>query len=333
MALLEVHDLEVRFRGPRGTVTAVDGVSFSLDEGETLAIAGESGSGKSVTGLSLIRLNPTPPCEYGGGQVLFDGRDLMRLSEREMRAVRGNDIAMVFQDPMSSLNPVRRVGDQVAEAVRIHQGVSRREARARAVATLREVGIANPERRADEFPHQYSGGMRQRAMIAMGLACNPKVLIADEPTTALDVTVQAQILELMKDLQRRNGMAIVLITHDFGVVAGTADRVAVMYAGRIVEYTDTARLFADPLMPYTAALLRSVPRLGDGTGERRLTPIAGQPPSMLDLPEGCRFAPRCPLADDDCRVAQPPLERKQPGHHAACIRSPSLVERTLHPTR
>jgi oligopeptide transport system ATP-binding protein len=333
MALLEVADLAVRFRTPRGTLQAVDGVSFSLEEGETLAIAGESGSGKSVTGLSLMRLNPSPPCEYAGGQIRFKGRDLLTLSEPEMRSVRGNDIAMIFQDPMSSLNPVRRVGDQIAEAVRIHQGVSRREARVRAVAMLREVGIANPEQRAGEYPHQYSGGMRQRAMIAMGLSCNPTVLIADEPTTALDVTVQAQILELMKDLQRKTGMAIILITHDFGVVAGMADRVAVMYAGRVVEYADTSRLFAEPLMPYTAALLRSVPRLGDGTQQRRLTPIAGQPPSMLDLTPGCRFAPRCPLADHDCRTVDPELEPKQPDHYAACIRPPSVVERSLPAAR
>ncbi|MGH3663689.1 MAG: ABC transporter ATP-binding protein, partial [Micromonosporaceae bacterium] len=265
MALLEVEDLKVQFRTREGTVTAVDGVSFHLDEGETLAIAGESGSGKSVTGLSLMRLNPSPPCEYAGGQVRFGGRNLLGLSERRMRAVRGNDIAMIFQDPMSSLNPVRKVGDQIAEAVRVHQGASRKVARTRAVAALREVGIANPEARAEEYPHQFSGGMRQRVMIAMGLSCSPKVLVADEPSTALDVTVQAQILELMKDLQHKTGMAILLITHDFGVVAGMADRVAVMYAGQVVEHAGAQRVFDDPLMPYTAALLRSVPRLGDGT--------------------------------------------------------------------
>ncbi len=261
MALLEVENLQAHFRTRAGVLKAVDGVTFSVDEGETLALAGESGSGKSVTGLSIMQLNPQPPCEYVGGEVRLDGKNLLAMKDKELQRIRGNDVAMIFQDPMTSLNPVVKVGEQIAETLRIHQGMTKTEARRRTVEVLRNVGIANPERRAEQFPHEFSGGMRQRVMIAIGLACNPKVLIADEPTTALDVTIQAQILELMRDLQRKFGTAIIMITHDLGVVASMADSVAVMYAGRIVEHAPTRDLFYDPQMPYTVSLLQSVPRL------------------------------------------------------------------------
>lgn len=278
MSMLEVNNLKTHFRTRDGLVKAVDGVSFSLEPGETLGIVGESGSGKSVTAMSLMQLNPRPPAFHPEGEVLFEGQDLLKVPEKRMQRIRGNDIAMIFQDPMTSLNPVFTVGNQIAESVRIHQGVSKAEARRRAVQVLRDVGIANPERRAKEYPHQYSGGMRQRAMIAMALSSNPKVLIADEPTTALDVTIQAQILELMVGLQERYGTAIVMITHDLGVVAQIADKVMVMYAGRAVEQGTADEAFYDPLMPYTWSLLRSLPRL-DTAGEVRLLPVKGAPPS------------------------------------------------------
>jgi oligopeptide transport system ATP-binding protein len=329
MAMLEVNNLKTYFHTADGVVKAVDGVSFTLEPGETLGIVGESGSGKSVTALSIMQLNPQPPCEYPEGEILFEGRDLLGASEKEMQGIRGNDIAMIFQDPMTSLNPVFTVGDQIAEAIRIHQKVSKKEARERTVQVLRDVGIANPEQRAREYPHQFSGGMRQRAMIAMGLACNPKVLIADEPTTALDVTIQAQILELMVDLQEKYGTAIIMITHDLGVVAQMADKVMVMYAGRSVEQGPTDPIFYDPLMPYTWALLRSIPRL-DTAGEVRLLPIKGQPPSLIFLPEGCNFNPRCPFVKDECRSTDPALEEKRPGHSAACILSLQEVEEKKH---
>jgi len=318
--MLEVNNLKTHFKTPDGVVKAVDGVSFSVEPGETLGIVGESGSGKSVTALSIMQLNPKPPVQYPEGEILFEGEDLLKVSDRRMQKIRGDDIAMIFQDPMTSLNPVFTVGNQISEAVRIHQSVSRHEARDRAVQALRDVGIPRPEERARDYPHQFSGGMRQRAMIAMGLACNPKVLICDEPTTALDVTIQAQILELMVDLQEKFGTAIVMITHDLGVVAQLADKVMVMYAGRAVEQSSTEQVFYDPLMPYSWSLLRSLPRL-DTAGEVRLLPIKGQPPSLIFLPEGCNFSPRCPFVKDECHATDPPLEEKKPGHAAACILS------------
>ena len=329
MAMLEVNNLKTHFKTQDGVVKAVDGVSFSLEPGETLGIVGESGSGKSVTALSLMQLNPKPPVEYPEGEVLFEGQDLLKASESQMQKIRGNDIAMIFQDPMTSLNPVFTVGNQIMEAIRIHQHVSKGEAKKRAIGVLRDVGIANPEQRVNEYPHQYSGGMRQRAMIAMGLSCNPKVLIADEPTTALDVTIQAQILELMVDLQEKYGTAIVMITHDLGVVAQLADKVMVMYAGRAVEQGPTDDVFYDPMMPYTWSLLRSIPRL-DTAGEVRLLPIKGTPPSLIFLPEGCNFNPRCPFVKDECHRIDPALERKKPGHSAACILSPEELENQKH---
>ena len=329
MAMLEVSNLKTHFKTQDGVVKAVDGVSFSLEPGEILGIVGESGSGKSVTALSLMQLNPKPPVEYPEGEILFEGQDLLKVSESRMQKIRGNDIAMIFQDPMTSLNPVFTVGNQIMEAIRIHQQVSKGEAKKRAIQVLKDVGIANPERRVDEYPHQYSGGMRQRAMIAMGLSCNPKVLIADEPTTALDVTIQAQILELMVDLQEKYGTAIVMITHDLGVVAQLADKVMVMYAGRAVEQGPTDDVFYDPMMPYTWSLLRSIPRL-DTAGEVRLLPIKGTPPSLIFLPEGCNFNPRCPFVKDECHRIDPALEPKKPGHSAACILSLEELENSKH---
>ncbi|HET6660536.1 MAG TPA: ABC transporter ATP-binding protein, partial [Rubrobacter sp.] len=259
--MLEVNNLKTHFRTQDGIVKAVDGVSFSLEAGETMGIVGESGSGKSVTALSIMQLNPKPPTEYPEGEILFEDKDLLQTSDKQMQEIRGNDIAMIFQDPMTSLNPVFTVGNQIREAIRIHQSLSKGEAQEKTVQVLRDVGIANPERRAKEYPHQFSGGMRQRAMIAMGLSCNPKVLLADEPTTALDVTIQAQILELMVELQEKYGTAIIMITHDLGVVSQLADKVMVMYAGRAVEQATTDEVFYDPLMPYSWSLLRSLPRL------------------------------------------------------------------------
>ncbi|WP_345470869.1 ABC transporter ATP-binding protein [Actinoallomurus oryzae] len=318
MPVLEVNDLHAEFRLDTGTVRAVNGVSFSVEPGQTLAVVGESGSGKTATALSILRLHPTPPCVYTGGQIIAGDRDLLTLPEREMRQVRGNEIAMIFQDPMTSLNPVKTVGAQIVESLRRHRSLPRGEARARAVEALREVGIAHPEARAGQYPHQLSGGMRQRVMIAMALACRPKLLIADEPTTALDVTVQAQIMELMADLQERFGMAIVLITHDLGVVAQVADQVLVMYAGRPVEAAGADDLFERPRMPYTRALLESMPR-PDVPGGAVLDPIRGAPPNLLDLPPGCAFHPRCGFARPECASTVPVLEEKAPGHAAACV--------------
>ncbi|MQA81024.1 MAG: ATP-binding cassette domain-containing protein [Streptosporangiales bacterium] len=316
--LLEIRDLQVEFRLDTGTVRAVNGVSMAVEAGCTLAVVGESGSGKTATALSVLRLHPTPPCVYAGGEIVVEGRDLLRLSEREMRRVRGNDIAMVFQDPMTSLNPVKTIGAQIVEVLRLHQDLSRHEARLRAVEALREVGIPDPESRAGAYPHQFSGGMRQRAMIAMALACQPKILIADEPTTALDVTVQAQIMELLADLQDRFGMAIVLITHDLGIVAQAADDVLVMYAGRPVESARVDDLFERPQMPYTLSLLRSMPR-SDVPGGAPFDPIPGIPPNLLDLPSGCSFRPRCGYAFEACADEVPPLRERAPGHAAACL--------------
>jgi peptide/nickel transport system ATP-binding protein len=329
LPVLEVEGLKTVFFTRRGLLTAVDDVSFSLQRGETLAVVGESGCGKSMTALSLLRLVPDPPGRIVAGRVLLDGRDLLRLDEAEMRQVRGNDISMIFQEPMTSLNPVIAIGRQIAEALRLHQDLSAAAARDKAVEMLRQVRIPEPEQRAREYPHQLSGGMRQRAMIAMALACNPRVLIADEPTTALDVTIQAQILDLILALQAELGTAVILITHDLGVVAETAQRVIVMYAGKKVEEADVAALFAQPLHPYTQALMGSIPRLtvmgGAATAPSRLKEIPGMVPSLIDLPPGCAFAPRCSFADARCRAEYPPFEQKSPAHWAACWHSDKLA--------
>src|SRR6202165_5292403 len=319
MALLEVQNLQTHFRTPEGINRAVDGVSFHVDEGETLAIVGESGCGKSVTSMSLMRLVPEPPGRIAGS-VRFQGKELLQLSEREMRGIRGKDISMIFQEPMTSLNPVLSVGRQIGETLRLHEGLDGKAAETRAVEMLTLVGIPEPRRRVHEYPHQLSGGMRQRVMIAIALACNPRLLIADEPTTALDVTIQAQILQLMLDLKRRVGAAIVLITHDLGVVAEIAERVMVMYAGRKVEEAPVAELFRSPRHPYTQGLLGALPRLGSSlTGaSRRLAEIPGQVPSLKKRIEGCVFAGRCPLATDLCRAGAPGLREKGPRHIAAC---------------
>jgi peptide/nickel transport system ATP-binding protein len=319
MALLEIDNLQTHFRTPDGINRAVDGVSFHVEAGETLAVVGESGCGKSVTAMSVLRLIPEPPGKIAGS-IRFDGRDLLKLSEREMRNIRGNEISMIFQEPMTSLNPVLTVGRQIGETLRLHQGLDKRAADARAVAMLNLVGIPEAERRVHEYPHQLSGGMRQRVMIAIALACNPKLLIADEPTTALDVTIQAQILDLMRDLKTRVGAAIVLITHDLGVVAEVAERVVVMYAGKKVEEAAVGPLFRNPRHPYTQGLLGSVPKLGSSlTGtETRLQEIPGLVPSLKQRIEGCVFASRCPYATDLCSRVAPALEAKAPGHTAAC---------------
>jgi oligopeptide/dipeptide ABC transporter ATP-binding protein len=318
--LLEVEDLQTLFHIDGAIARAVDGVSFVVRSGETLAIVGESGSGKSVTSLSIMRLVPTPRGRIAGGSVRFRGRDLLRLSEPDMRRIRGNEISMIFQEPMSSLNPLLTAGEQIAEVVRLHQGLGRTAARRRAVEMLTRVNIPDPDHRANEYPHRLSGGMRQRVMIAMALACHPALLIADEPTTALDVTIQAQILQLIRKLQAEMGMSVLFITHNLGVVAQIADRVAVMYAGRIVEQGDVAAVFASPLHPYTRALLRSVPHVEGGGRDpsRRLLSIPGQVPSPSALPPGCSYAPRCPLADETCRAVMPTISDVLPGHDVRC---------------
>jgi peptide/nickel transport system ATP-binding protein len=319
MALLEVENLQTHFRTPDGVNRAVDGVSFYVEEGETLAIVGESGCGKSVTAMSILRLIPEPPGKIAGA-LRLEGCDLMTLDDRAMRAIRGNDISMIFQEPMTSLNPVLSIGRQLGETLRLHQGLDHKSAQARAADMLNLVGISEPGRRLREYPHQMSGGMRQRVMIAMALACNPKLLIADEPTTALDVTIQAQILDLMSELKRRIGAAIVLITHDLGVVAEVAERVMVMYAGRKIEEAPAAALFRAPRHPYTQGLLGAVPKLGSSlTGaETRLAEIPGTVPSLKLRIVGCVFAGRCPRATELCRQVAPALELKAPGHLAAC---------------
>jgi oligopeptide/dipeptide ABC transporter ATP-binding protein len=329
--LLEVRDLKTHFRTEDGLVRAVDGVSFEIAAGETLAVVGESGSGKSVTSLSILRLVASPPGFHAGGEIRFRGRDLLGLREPEMRAVRGREISMIFQEPQSSLNPVHTCGDQIAEVVETHEKTGRRAARERAVEMLRLVGIPAPEQRADEYPHQLSGGMRQRVMIAMALACRPALLIADEPTTALDVTIQAQILELLERLRRELGMAVLLITHDLGVVAETADRVAVMYAGQVVEYCTVAETFARTLHPYTAGLLASLPRLGRRS--ERLPVIAGNVPNPARFPSGCRFHPRCPVAQARCREAEPPLAPFEGAHAVRCWRAAEIASGALDPVR
>jgi oligopeptide transport system ATP-binding protein len=318
--VLEVNNLKTQFFTRAGVVFAVDDVSFAVREGETLGIVGESGCGKSVTSLSVMRLVPDPPGRIVAGEILLtvDGktRDLVKLSDHQMRSVRGNDIAMIFQDPMTSLNPVYSIGNQLCEPLQLHLGLSRGEAEQRAIDLLKRVGIPAAEDRFNAYPHQFSGGMRQRVMIAMALACNPKVLIADEPTTALDVTIQAQILDLMMGLNRDFGTAIILITHDLGVVAEICQRVIVMYAGKIVEQGEATKLFGNPQHPYTMGLLKSVPRLGHSVKER-LTPIGGLPPDLLAPPKGCRFRPRCPRARPKCEET-PPLMETSAGQLAAC---------------
>jgi peptide/nickel transport system ATP-binding protein len=327
--LLDVADLRTYFFLRHGILKAVDGLSFRLKPHETLAIVGESGCGKSMTALSLMRLIPEPPGKIVSGSVRLAGRDLLALDERAMRGVRGKDISMIFQEPMTSLNPVMTVGRQIGEALLLHENMSRAESMRRAVEILRLVRIPEAEQRLKEYPHQLSGGMRQRVMIAMALACNPKVLIADEPTTALDVTIQAQILDIILDLQKKLGTAVILITHDLGVVAETAQRVIVMYAGKKVEEAPVGELFARPLHPYTHGLMASIPRLdllrGEGdVRKRRLEEIPGIVPALTNLPPGCPFAPRCPHAVDLCRREFPSYEEKQPGHWAACWRSKEI---------
>ncbi len=327
--LLELVDLRTHFHTDDGVVRAVDGVSLDVRAGETLAVVGESGSGKSVTSLSILRLVAQPPGRYAGGEIRFRGKNLLALTEAEMRRIRGAQISMIFQEPMTSLNPVHTCGAQIEEVLRLHEGLSRADARARAIDMLRKVGIPSPEQRVDEYPHQMSGGMRQRVMIAMALACRPALLIADEPTTALDVTIQAQILELLRDLQRELGMAVLLITHDLGVVAEVADRVAVMYAGQVVEYGAVRDLFRGTAHPYTAGLLASRPRLGGA--RERLRTIPGQVPDPADFPPGCRFHPRCPIAQARCRAELPPLTERGAGHHVRCWRADEIAAGTVDP--
>jgi peptide/nickel transport system ATP-binding protein len=325
--VLEVKGLQTVFFTNSGLFKAVDDVSFDVGRGETLAIVGESGCGKSVSALSIMRLVPNPPGRIVGGSILLEGTDLLGLDEAKMREIRGNRISMIFQEPMTSLNPVMRIGDQIVEAVRLHRDMTAKQARAQAVEMLRLVRIPEPARRVQEYPHQLSGGMRQRAMIAMALACRPALLIADEPTTALDVTIQAQILALMLDLQKELGMGLILITHDLGVVAQTAQRVIVMYAGKKVEEADVDTLFANPRHPYTRGLMASIPAVPTGGVERaaRLAEIPGTVPSLTSLPQGCAFAPRCKLAIDHCRETYPPLNDWGGGHLAACWRAGEMV--------
>jgi len=315
--LLEVTDLETRFHTPEGTVYAVNGISYRLHEGETLAVVGESGCGKSVSMMSILGLIPIPPGEIAGGTAVYRGRDLLKLSEPEMEDVRGKEIAMVFQDPMTSLNPVLTIGKQITESLQKHIGMDKKNANERAVELLELVGIPDARRRLNDYPHQFSGGMRQRVMIAMQLACNPTILIADEPTTALDVTIQAQIMELVIRLREQVGMAIIWITHNLGVVAGLAERVIVMYAGLIVEEALVDDLFEDPRHPYTAALLAALPRV-DRRRDRRLKSIPGAPPNLLTELRGCPFAPRCELVTEYCQSNRPALESTGPRHRIAC---------------
>jgi oligopeptide transport system ATP-binding protein len=316
--LLEVDDLHMHFFTRDGVVKAVDGVSFTLDNGQTLGVVGESGSGKSVTAMSIMRLIPEPPGKVVSGDIRFKGQSILAMTEKEQRKLRGDRIAMIFQDPMTSLNPVYRIGKQIAEPLRLHKGMTRKEAWAAAVELLRQVGIPQAEERARNYPHEFSGGMRQRAMIAMALACGPDILIADEPTTALDVTIQAQILDLMQEIQKNTDSAIILITHDLGVVADMADNILVMYAGRPVEYGPSDEVFYNPIHPYTWGLLESLPR-HDVDDKGALCPIKGQPPSLINLPRGCSFSPRCAYAKPECLESQPPLVEVEPGHFSSCF--------------
>jgi oligopeptide/dipeptide ABC transporter ATP-binding protein len=327
--VLAIENLQTHFNTGTAVLKAVDGVSYTVGGGETLGVVGESGCGKSVTALSVLRLIPNPPGRIVGGSIRLEGRNLLDLSEPAMEDIRGNEISMIFQEPMTSLNPLFTVGRQIAESIALHQGLSRRDAFDKAIELLRRVSIPEPERRARAYPHQMSGGMRQRVMIAMALSCNPKVLIADEPTTALDVTIQAQILDLMRELQDQLGMAIVLITHDMGVVAETADRVVVMYAGRKVEEAAVDALFERPGHPYTEGLLGSIPHLDEAVtqreGRKRLTEIKGMVPSLAAMPQGCAFAPRCRLATDHCRAAEPLVVEHRPGRFVACWHADKLL--------
>jgi len=314
--LLSVEDLETRFYTDGGVVKAVDGVSYDIRRGRTLGVVGESGCGKSVTALSIMRLIPDPPGKIVGGRILLDGEDLVQAPMSRMRKIRGKDIGMIFQEPMTSLNPVFTVGYQIMEPAVLHLGVKPAEARRLAIEVLQKVGIPSPERRVDEYPHQLSGGMRQRVMIAMSLVCNPRLLIADEPTTALDVTIQAQILDLIRKLQAELGMSVLMITHDLGVVAEISHEVAVMYAGKVVEYADVETLYADPKHPYTIGLFHARPKLG--AHKTRLTTISGEVPNPLEFPSGCKFHPRCPYVMEKCKVEEPPLTDLGGGHSASC---------------
>ncbi len=319
-SLLEVKSLQTRFSVEGGEFRAVDGVSFAIEAGRTLGIVGESGCGKSVTALSIMGLVPQPPGRIAGGEILFEGTDLLKLGQARMRALRGDRIAMIFQEPMSSLNPAFTIGEQIAEGLLQHRNISENEARNHAIEMLHRVRMPSPERRYHDYPHRLSGGMRQRAMIAMALACRPKLLLCDEPTTALDVTIQAQILDLLRTLREETGTAIILITHDLGVIAELADEVAVMYAGRIVERSPVTQLFAEPQHPYTIGLLGSIPKLH--LEQARLAAIEGQVPNPLAVPRGCRFEPRCPFAVERCRRDDPVLSRIKSAHEAACWRAP-----------
>ena len=317
--LLDIKGLKTYFYTEEGVVRAVDGIDLHIERGETLGVVGESGCGKTVTALSIMRLIAIPPGKIVEGQMLWMGRDLVTLPPAQMRKVRGKEISMVFQEPMTSLNPVFTCGEQIAEAIRLHEGLGRRDAMAKTVEMLKLVHMANPERRVKEYPHQLSGGMRQRVMIAMALSCNPKLLIADEPTTALDVTIQAQILDLLNELKAKIGMAVLLITHDMGVIAETAQRVMVMYAGKVVEEAPVKALFKEPLHPYTQGLLRSIPRIDlAATKKQRLEAIPGVVPSLLNLPKGCKFEPRCPHAMPVCKDQDPVLKEVRPGHRVSC---------------
>jgi peptide/nickel transport system ATP-binding protein len=327
--ILEIKNLKTQFKTDGGVITAVDDVSFDVFRGQTLGIVGESGCGKSVTSLSIMRLIPNPPGQIVGGQILYQGKDLLGLPMSEMRKIRGNEISMIFQEPMTSLNPVFTIGNQLREAIQLHQDLSKKDAHAKAVEMLTLVGIPSPGKRIEDYPHQLSGGMRQRVMIAMALSCNPNILIADEPTTALDVTIQAQILDLLRDLQQRVGMALILITHDLGVVAEVADDVAVMYAGRVIEKGSVRDIFKTPSHPYTRGLLNSIPTLSkDPTGKvkkKRLEAIPGIVPSLLELPKGCRFQERCAFVNEDCKKQEPELRTLKPGttlpHEVRCVRN------------
>ena len=321
--LLEVKNLRTHFYTFEGVVKAVDGVSYDLEEGETLGLVGESGCGKSVSAMSLMRLIPDPPGKIVDGEILFEGQDVLQLSMDEMRHIRGAKMSMVFQEPMTSLNPVLNLEKQLGETLQLHKGMTKQEARQESVELLARVGIPDPERRVRQYPHQFSGGMRQRVMIAMALSCNPRVIIADEPTTALDVTIQAQILELMKGLTQEFGVAMIVITHNLGVVARYADRMNIMYAGKIIERGESAEIYSNPRHPYTVGLLKSVPRL-DLPRRTRLDPIEGQPPDLIAVPKGCAFRARCKWAVDKCATDEPGLETVSEGHYSACWRSEDL---------
>ncbi|MDY5932063.1 MAG: ABC transporter ATP-binding protein [Candidatus Ornithospirochaeta sp.] len=316
--ILDVQGLQTYFKTDAGIVKAVDGVSFVVHKGETVGLVGESGCGKSVTNLSIMKLVPSPPGKIVGGKVLYEGRDILQMSEKELRSIRGNKISMIFQDPMTSLNPFLKISTQMIETIMLHQDMTKKEARERAVQMLKEVGIPNAEKRIDCYPHQFSGGMRQRVMIAMALSCNADLLIADEPTTALDVTIQAQILELIQKMNEKMQTAVILITHDLGVVAGMCDTVCVMYAGRIVEKATTEKLFEKPMHPYTEGLIASVPKLDAKGKSEKLFSIEGQPPNVIDLPPCCPFHPRCHRTMDVCKCAYPPVKTLEENHEVAC---------------